>query len=297
MNKKSITIILVCVLLPLMVQAQLTDLGRVEYTHFPQRDSDNSFRRFRVLANLPLKLNDKGSYLVPGAEFRSVTFEHEDRIATNFEPLGNFKSFELSLGYTFKMNENWRFAIRTGAMFSSNFETKELLKEDMLYAGSLYFIKDKKDEEKPWRLILGLSYATTAGRPFPLPFINYYKKFNPSWSYSLGVPKSNLKYYINDKNIVQSFVTLDGFFANIQNNRTIINPDTGEQNTADGFSMTIVLAGLGYEYFITDHLLFYTYAGYTLLNDIRLRDNNQNNVFTINDTNSIYFRGGLKVKL
>ena len=160
-----------------------------------------------------------------------------------------------------------------------------------------FFIKDRKDEEKPWRLILGLRYSTTAGRPFPLPFVNYYKKFNPSWSYGLGVPKTNLKYHFNEKNIIQSFVTLDGFFANIQNNRTISNSNTGVQETADGFSMTIVLAGLGYEYYITDHLLFYTYAGYTVLNDIRLRDSNQKDVYTINNNNSIYFRGGLKFKL
>lgn len=297
MSKHIIITIIAFVLLPLVTHAQLTDLGRVEYTHFPQRNSDNSFRRFRVLANLPLKLNDKGSYLVPGVEFKTVTFEHEDRIVRDFESLGNFKSFELSLGYTSKMNEDWRFAIRAGAMFSSNFETKEILKEDMLYSGSVYFVKDKKEEEKPWRLILGLTYTTTAGRPFPLPFVNYYKKFNPSWSYTLGVPKSNLKYHINNKNILQSFVTLDGFFANIQNERTIIDPDTGEQKTADGFSMTIVLAGLGYEYYFTDHLLFYAYSGYTLLNDIRLRDNAQKDVFTINKTNSVYFRGGLKFKL
>ena len=297
MNNRIIIIILVCALLPLATYAQLTDLGRIEYTHFPQKDSDNSFRRFRILANLPIKLNDKGSYLVPGAEFRTVTFEHEDRIATNFDPLGNFKSYEISLGYTFKMNENWRFAAKVGTMFSSNFENKKLLHDDLLYSGAIFFIKDRKNEEKPWRLILGLRYSTTAGRPFPLPFINYYKKFNPSWSYGLGVPKTNLKYHFNEKNIIQSFVTLDGFFANIQNNRTISNSNTGVQETADGFSMTIVLAGLGYEYYITDHLLFYTYAGYTVLNDIRLRDSNQKDVYTINNNNSIYFRGGLKFKL
>ena len=198
--------LIICLLLPLVAFAQLTDLGRIEYTHFPQRNSDNSFRRFRVLANLPIKLNDNGSYLVAGAEFRTVTFEHEDRLVPNVEPIGNFKSYELSVGYTFKMNENWRFAAKVGTMFSSNFETNKILNDDMLYSGSVFFIKDMKDQEVPWRLILGLRYSTTAGRPFPLPFVNYYKKFHPSWSYGLGVPKTNLKYYINNKNIIYTSI-------------------------------------------------------------------------------------------
>ncbi|HSJ12579.1 MAG TPA: hypothetical protein VK916_07820, partial [Gillisia sp.] len=53
-----------------LAQGQSTDLARIEYTYFPQTDSDNSFRRFRSFVNFPIKLNENGAYLVPGIEYR-----------------------------------------------------------------------------------------------------------------------------------------------------------------------------------------------------------------------------------
>lgn len=281
------------------LSAQVTDLARAEYTYFPQRDSKNSFKRFRTFVNFPIKLDDKGSYLVSGLEYRNVRFDYEDMPPFSVENLDNYHSFELTLGYTFKMKNDWRLAAKTGALLASNFEGEGMQRDDILYSGSLFFIKDKtKDPLKnPWRLILGVQYSTVAGRPFPLPFINYFKRFDPSWSYSLGVPKSNIKYYLTTKNIIQGFVTLDGFFANIQNDRVIPGTNNTPPQVAENISMTVALAGLGYEYQFTKHLVFYLYGGYTLLNDIRLRDDAGDDVLTINDTNSVYFRTGIKFKI
>ncbi|WP_299604608.1 DUF6268 family outer membrane beta-barrel protein [uncultured Aquimarina sp.] len=279
--------------------SQLSDLARIEYTYFPQRDSDNSFRRFRTFIKYPIKLNDKGSYLIPGIEYRNFNFRYRDEVNFDKTDLERFSSFEASLGYTFKLKNDWRFAAQLGGIVASNFENGEIDKDDILFTGSVFFIKDhtKKEIPKPWRLILGIRYSTTAGRPFPLPFINYYREFKPNWSFVLGVPKSNIKYRFKKKNAVQAFATLDGFFANIQNNRNFNDSITAEEKVANNISMTIVLAGLGYERFITKNLVFYTYGGFTILNDIRLRDDDQENVLTLNDQNSFYIRGGLKLKL
>lgn len=283
------------------LQAQLSDLARLEYTYFPQRDSDNSFKRIRFSANLPLKLNDNGAYLVPGIEYRNVAFDFDDVPSFSTEGLTNFNSYELTLGYTYKINETLRFAARSGALVTSNFENKGINGDDILYSGAVFLIKDKTgkgEAKKPWRLITGLSYSTKAGIPIPLPFINYYKKFHPKWAYGIGVPKSNLKYLLNSKNQFQVFATLDGFFANIQNNRAIPNQNgTGAIDTAASISMTVALGGFGYERYLTDHLVFYAYTGFTFINDIRLRDEDQEDVFTINEANSFYLRGGLKFKI
>lgn len=290
---------LIFFLISIMVSGQVTDLVRVEYTYFPQRESKNSFKRFRTFINVPIKLNNKGSYLVPGLEYRNVQFDYEDNTPFSVEDLNAYNSFQFTVGYTFKMKNSWRFAAKTGALVASNFEGEGVQKDDILYSGSVYFIKDKtKDPLKnPWRLILGLQYSTVAGRPFPLPFVNYFKRFDPSWTYSLGIPKSNIKYYVTTKNVLQGFITLDGFFANIQNDRMIPGFDGDAPKTAENISMTVALAGVGYEYQFTKHLVFYIYGGYTLLNDIRLRNDSGDDVFTINDTNTVYFRTGLKFKI
>ncbi|WP_037374010.1 DUF6268 family outer membrane beta-barrel protein [Salinimicrobium xinjiangense] len=279
------------------IQAQSTDLGRIEYTYFPQSDSDNSFRRFRTFINFPIQVGREGSYLVPGIEYENINFKYKDLSPfSNMEELDRYQSFQLSLGYTFPLNNDWRFAASAGGMLASNFEEGKAIKDDLLYTGSLFFIKDKTGEAeaaKPWRLILGLHYSTTSGFPFPLPVINYYREISPKWSYSAGVPKSNLKYSFNEKHHLQAFATLDGFFANIQENRLL--PSNGK--IAENISMTIVLAGLGYEYNFTKHLVYYLYAGHTLMNDIRLRDANKDDVYVINKVNTFYGRSGLKFKI
>lgn len=281
-------------------QAQTTDLARIEYTYFPQSDSDNSFRRFRSFLNFPIKLNENGAYLIPGIEYRNTNLKYNDPALFDTNDLDRFQSFATSLGYTFKMNELWRFGAEAGLMAASNFETGEMISDDLIYTGAVYFIKITEDERyiEDVRLILGLSYTTTSGIPFPLPVVNYYKRFDPKWSYGLGVPKTNLKYYINDKHNLQAFVTLDGFFANIQNNFAVAPTSSSSSLAiAENISMTIVLAGLGYEYNFTDNLSLYLYAGHTIRNDIRLRDKNLDKVYTINETNSFYGRAGLKFSI
>ncbi len=276
--------------------SQSTDLARLEYTYFPQKNSDNSFRRLRAQAAYPIELKKDGSYLIPGFEYRNVNFKYNDPELFETGDLDRFQSFTASLAYTFKMNETWRFGAQTGIKIASNFSQNDIFSDDLIYTGALFFVKIKESERlyDPYRLILGLQYSTTTGFPFPLPIVNYYRRWDEKWSYMLGTPKSNLKYYFNDKHEVQLFVTLDGFFSNIQKNFDT-TPRVGNDNSvAESMSMTILLSGLGYEFRLTEHLKFYLYGGHTLINDIRLRDANRDDVYTINDTNTFYARSGLK---
>ena len=281
------------------MSAQLTDLARVEYTYFPQSDSDNSFRRFRSFINVPVKLKED-VYLVPGFEYRNVNLKFEDVTPFSREDLDRFQSFSFSLGYTQKLNDKWRLGAKIGTRITSNFSTESFSSSDVVHTGAVYFINDKTKDglDKPWRLIVGGRYDTESGRPFPLPFVNYYREFHPNWSFTLGVPKSNIKRYFgkNREHIIQSFLSLDGFYANIQDNVEVNIPE-GEFETAESISMTVALFGLGYEYCFTKHLVFYFYAGHTVINDIRLRDGDRNDVFTINDKNTFYGRSGIKFKL
>src|SRR5690606_11743816 len=105
-----------------LAQGQSTDLARIEYTYFPQTDSDNSFRRFRSFVNFPIKLNENGAYLVPGIEYRNTNLKYNDPAIFETNELDRFQSFSGSLGYTFKMSEQWRFGAGAGLRVASNFE-------------------------------------------------------------------------------------------------------------------------------------------------------------------------------
>ncbi len=299
MRNKDLILLCICLCAIGNIRSQGTDLARIEYAYIPQTASDNVYSRFIISANYPIKMKNKGSYLVISPQYRYNNLSIKDALI--FEQggdLNNFQTFGLEFGYTFKMKNDWRFGAKLGTQISSNFEGSGLESDDFRYTGSIYFVKSYKNHQAPKnaRLIIGLRYAVPASINFPLPIINYFKRFHPSWSYSVGTPKTSIKYFFNEKNTLQAFVGLDRFYGNLQNNRAFVD-ERGEVKVAENASMLNVMGALGYQYYFTEHLLFYTYAGYTLSNEIRLRDDNQENVLTINNGNTFYFRSGIKLKI
>ncbi|WP_265198674.1 DUF6268 family outer membrane beta-barrel protein [Aureitalea sp. L0-47] len=278
--------------------SQTSDIARIEYTFIPQHNSDNSINRFRGFINYPIPLKWGDGYLVPGFEYRNVDLDLESPVPFETENLRKFQTFRMSMGYTYKPSERWRLGFRVGVEIVSNFEQRTARASDLRFTGGGFIIRDRSADSlrKEDRLIIGLQYSTNAGRPFPIPILNYYRKFHPNWSYTVGVPKMNLKHFISRKSAVQSFISIDGFFSNIQNDLPIPNPN-GVAQIADNISMTTVMGGLGYEYFFTDHILFYFYGAYTGFNEIRLRDDNRNTLYRINEENTFYLRSGIKLKI
>ncbi len=299
MRKKDL--ILICILYCAFytIRSQDTNLARIDYTYIPQANSANAYSRFRISANYPIKINDRGTYLVISPQYRYNSLQIDDGLTVDDKGDFNvFQTFGLELGYTFKMKNNWRFGTKLGVGISSNFVSSGLESDDFRYVGSLFFVKSYKNKKAPKtsRLIIGLRYATPASINFPLPIINYYKRFHPSWSYAIGTPKTSVKHFFNEKNTLQAFIGLDRFYGNLQNNKSFVDKN-GALKIAENASMLNIIGALGYEYYFTEHLLFYTYAGYTISNEIRLRNGDQENVLSINDKNTYYLRSGIKLKI
>lgn len=173
------------------------------------------------------------------------------------------------------------------------------MNEDLEYTASVYFIKSKKSKTDltSWRLILGARYSTGSSIQFPIPIVNYHNRYNEKWSYTLGVPKTNLQYYLSEKSTFQAFVTVDGFYANLQKKFSPSGIGSGGGKLAQNISMTTVLSGLGYELQFSKYFSFYIYGGHSIINNIRFRDENQDRVYTINDTNSFHGRTGFKFSI
>ncbi|PVW14787.1 hypothetical protein DDV96_08460 [Marixanthomonas spongiae] len=284
--------------------AQTTDLARVEYLHIPFSKSDNSIQRYRALAQIPIPVDeDKNGIFVVGLEYRYVDYslKDEEDIAAFGEHMVNSSQRMYSyLGYTWKPNDTWRFGAKAGARINSTLEGK-IGGDDIVYEFGIYSILDKKDDTtvaKPYRLILGLTYSTTPGRNYPLPLINYFKEFHPNWTFTLGVPKTNVRHYLNDshKDAIQAFATLDNIFANLQTNFVPMSPQNPNGKQVENIEHTIGLLGLGYEHFFTEHFLFYGYAAHSVYNNFRLENNDGDKIYEINTTNTPYFRAGLKFK-
>ena len=275
-----------------VAHAQLTDLARLEYSYVPKSNSEDSFDRFRGLLNYPIKTSED-CYIIVGAEYSRLTLDLEEDYPFPTSNLRRLHIIDFNLGYTFKLSEDWRLGAKITPRIASTLRHK-ITGDDMFLNGGVYAINDKtKDQniKKPYRLVLGLTYNSTTGIPLPLPFISYFRRLNDNWSYNLGVPKTNVKYFFNEKNIVQTFVGIDGYFANTQEVFTI------DGKEADSVSLSVILAGLGYEYCFTDNLVWYSYVGYTLSMSNRLRDENREDVFKLDNVNAFYLRTGIKFKI
>lgn len=290
-SSKILCAVLLCFLSQL-VSAQLTDLARLEYSFIPKSNSEDQYTRLRALVNYPIKTKED-CYLIIGAEYNRIILNLEDEYPFDVSLFTTINIIDLNIGYTFKTTEKWRLGFKINPRIASTL-TSKLTSDDFFINGGAFAINDRtKDEsaKKPYRLILGLTFNATTGVPFPLPFVSYFRRVNEKWSFSTGVPKSNVKYFFTENSILQTFIGLDGYFAHLQE-PLVIN---GRQ--AENISLSVAVGGLGYEYFFTKHLVAYMYAGYTFrLNNI-LRDENREEVFKLDDINAFYLRTGIKFKI
>jgi hypothetical protein len=285
-------LIVLMLLISFFANAQLTDLARLEYSFIPKNKSEDEYTRIRALVNFPIEIKED-SYFIIGAEFNQIYLNLKDNYPFDTSLLETITVIDLNFAYTYKMNDDWRVAYSISPRLASTLNMK-ITNSDFFLNGGVFFIKDRtkaKDLIKPYRLILGLTYNTTTGVPFPLPLVSYFRKMNEKWSYTIGVPKMNLKYAINQNKSVQSFVGLDGYFAHLQR-PTAIN---GQE--VDNISLSLLIAGLGYEHQFTKHLVWFAYSGFTLrLNNV-LRDKDRKNVYTLDNVNAFYLRTGIKFKI
>ncbi len=272
--------------------SQLTDLARLEYSFIPQSNTDDDYTRLRALLNFPIETK-KDCYLIFGVEYNRIILDLEENYPFNTKGLKRIHVIDANIGYTFKWNENWRLGLKFNPRIASTL-TKSLVSDDYFLNGGVFAINDRTDDEtlkRPYRLILGLTYNATTGIPFPLPFVSYFREINNKWSFNAGVPKSNLKYSINDKNNIQAFVGLDGYLAHLQ------EPSVINGQNVDHISLSVAVGGLGYEYLFSKHLVGYLYTGYTFrLNNV-LRNENRDEVFKLDDLNAFYLRTGVKFKI
>ena len=272
--------------------AQSTDILRVEYTSLPKGDSGTNASRYRFLLNVPIKVGlDK--YLVLGGEFNLIDFEITKEYPFDSSELNTLYVIDFNAGYIVKLNEDWRFVGIVTPRIASNL-VNGLQGDDFLLNLTATMWKEKMDLDKPFRLILGLTYNSTTGLPFPLPLINYHKRFHRSWSYSLGIPRTDVRYHIKDNHTLQMALFLDGYFVNVQND--ILLPD-GELGSS--ISLSAIISAVGYQYNISKRMSFYVVGGVTLNQRGLLRNAKREKVYTLNEKTAggIYWKAGFKISI
>ncbi|ASV29134.1 DUF6268 family outer membrane beta-barrel protein [Maribacter cobaltidurans] len=268
---------------------QTPDVFRAEYMLMPENKAGVETSRIKLLANFPIAVRKKRDYIVLGSEYNRYNFEVPDTLFANSGDLQKLHVFDLNLAYVYKLTEEWRIVGVVTPRWSSNF-VEELQEDDFNINYTVGAYQDKKDIEKPFRLVLGLSYNSNSPVQIPLPVLYYEKRFHPNWSYILGVPKSGMKYFTRKGHFFQTELFVDGYYVNIQNNILL----SGNTLSTD-VSYTALLLTLGYQYKITKDMSVYLVGGHSLFQNGALRDNDRKDIFTLNDEAGLYFRTGFRI--
>ena len=268
--------------------AQSPDIFRLEYMIMPKNKAEAELSRYKLVANIPLKVR-KSDNVIIGAEYNYLAYKIGSSAFFDTEGLKNLHVVDLNLAYVYKHDEDWRLIGVLTPRLSSTL-SNSLENGDVSVNVTVGAFKDKQDIEKPMRLVLGIAYNSTIALRVPLPIIYYEKKFHPKWTYVVGVPKMGLKHHLKKDHMIQTEFILDGYFVNLQNN--IILPNTG---FASSISSSAALVTIGYQYNISKNMSFYGYAGHTIFQDGVLRDKDRNDIFTLNDKPSLYFRTGFRI--
>ena len=272
-----------------VVVGQTPDVFRLEYMLMPENSGDVETSRIKLVLNVPLAVREKKDYLVLGAEYNRYNFEVPDDLFPNSDDLSKFHVLDVNIAYMYKLSEKWRLIGVVTPRWSTNF-VEELQEDDfnMNYTAGVY--KNVKDVDKPYMLVLGISYNGTSPIDIPLPFVYYEKRFHPNWSYVLGAPKSGMKYFTKKGHFFQTEIFLDGYYVNIQND--ILLPGN---NLSTDVSSTALLLTLGYQYKITKDMSVYFIGGRSIYQNSALRNEERDDIFTLNDAAGLYFRTGIRI--
>lgn len=271
------------------ILGQTPDVFRAEYMLMPENRAGVETSRIKLLANVPIAVRGKRDFIVLGSEYNRYNFEVPDTLFPNAGDLRKLHVLDINFAYVYKLSEEWRMVGVVTPRWSSNF-VKELQEDDFNINYTVGAYQDKKDIEKPFRLVLGISYNSNSPVQVPLPVLYYEKRFHPSWSYILGVPKTGMKYFTPKGHFFQTELFLDGYYVNIQNNILLSN-----NILSTDVSYTALLLTLGYQYKITKDMSVYLVGGYSLFQNGALRDDDRRDIFTLNDSAGLYFRTGFRI--
>ncbi len=261
----------------------------MEYLNIPENDTGIKTQRYKALLNLPIKLNEKQDYLITGMEYNRFDMGYSANLPFDKSELIRFHVIDLNVGLITKWNENWNLVTILTPRMASNFINGSVA-DDFFMNATATLWKERPDADKPYRIVIGLTYNSTTGLPVPLPLVNYYRKFHPNWSFTFGIPKSSLRYYFTKKHSLEMALLLDGYFINLQNDILL---EDGQ--AASKISLTSLLGTLVYQYNISKRMSLFAMVGRTVVQEGILRNDEQGKVYLLNDESNLYIRTGFKI--
>lgn len=283
---KQVAILLISVGLSIISFPTIAQMGANNYdfeiksSFVGDNGSDASFSSVgfnKSLFEIQLKNEQKGIIKTSlNYEFTHINLNTED---SHFTDIENFHSIGITISYIQKINQKWSFVGMFSPQLSSNFTNN--LSSDDFYANIIALFNYSKTQNN--RLSFGLVYTNSMGVPFPIPIINYWKKFDDKWQMNLGFPRTNLTYTLNPTSNFSGYIEFDGFKANISQNMS--RPYFEDERMAEQIKYNAIISGIEYDYHIKK-FQFKINLGYTLSRNFEFQDSDNDTAYEFDMRNN-----------
>lgn len=254
----------------------ITDLGGAEI-----RSLEAKINVLKPLKNLVLNVGL--GYGITEIDFNRTNVPFE---VTGFNTIHNLRT---TLSLIKPLKKKWVLIGSFSPTISSNLE-KSIGSEDFIFNTAVMAIKKWKTKNHDATLRLGLLYGTPFGQPRTIPIISYQSQLNHRWSYSLGLPITELSYLFNSKHQLSFQLRPEGFFANNSGILTITN----EEFIHTKLQYNGIRAGLNYVFRFAKNFEVDFSAGNILKSNLKIIDQGQNELFDFESENSPFLSLGLR---
>ncbi|MBQ4819429.1 DUF6268 family outer membrane beta-barrel protein [Aquimarina sp. MMG016] len=266
------------------------EIAGIEYTTIPGI-GETSVQKYQVNAGYRTKLpNGMLSYGL------SYTY-HEFMYATStvpFDPYSyeNLHVISTNLFYQHTITNSWYINLMMSPTIQSNLEDG-ISNEDIIINAMITGSKKWGNANNFSILNFGAGYGTQFGRPRIIPVISFRYKIN-KWNYFIGFPESGITYQPNIRHKVSANAFFNGVFGNISSQVTF--PDIGT-HTNTKLQYNTLDIGVAYKYRIQPNWTTVIRAGYSPWNELKILDQNNNDIYDFEADSSIFISMGLKFNL
>lgn len=260
--------------------SNVPDLGGVEVINY---GADFSFAKPLSKGMLGFRLN-----------YQNFDFSFDQ--STNIIDTSSYENMNLigaSIFYRLPLKNSWSVIASVGSNMISNFEG-DITSEDFVFNAIGMLSKRWGDQERNSVLSFGILYGTQFGQPTLLPVASFRQKLNAHWSYTLGLPITGINFQINKKNRLSFSLRPQGIYGNNSGTVAFQANNTLENSK---LQFNALRAGLSYRYKFTSFLSVLIEGGYLPTVQLKILDQDNNEIYDFDPDTTSYFNVGLRFGL
>lgn len=234
-------------------QAQEEDEASIEFG-YSITPKENSIGVQAFTFSMPVYGKELGeTTLFAGVDYGLSNFNYDEHINLP-KDLNSFHSFTLQLGVFQTLKKNWDLSAMFMPTLNTNFK-HSIVVDDILWTGGI-FVSKYFEKKYPSTLTFGVGNFPYGGRPAILPFVSYeieIKKF----VFNFGFPDTEITYYNNERSSINASLLFAG-------NSFYFGQEDGNllAGQSDKIDFSSIIAGVGYDYLISENFGIYLRAGY-----------------------------------